>query len=173
VSYSDLFVCSIGRPDLLDIIHGDIKPQNVLVFKVDSGSYTAKLADFGYSTAVADDGLINMPKSKHWNAPEHHHRGFKFSEAMKMDAYSFGILCLWLIFYNSKEYPDRNFFDDLESDDKLPALALANQLITTSPMLDDEWQSNLDQVFNLILVHNPEDRSFDFEQLLHLLGQDR
>lgn len=90
-----------------------------------------------------------------------------------MDAYSFGILCLWLIFYNSKEYPDRNFLDDLESDDKLPALDLAHQLITTSTRLDDERRSSLDQVFNLILAGDQDERSSDFEQLLYLLAPDR
>src|SRR5438046_9225474 len=83
----------------IGIIHGDVKPQNILIFKDDSGNYVAKVADFGYSTQfVNDEELVKMPKSWPWNAPEHHHRGFKPSQARKMDAYSFGILCLWLMF---------------------------------------------------------------------------
>jgi serine/threonine protein kinase len=154
------------------IIHGDLKPRNILVFK-DSDGYVAKVADFGYSTVVANDGWIDMPYSKYWSAPEQHHRGFRLTDAMKMDAYSFGMLCLWLMFYNTIEYPDRNFLNDLESEDKLPPLALAHQLIMTTTGLDDKWQSNLRQVFNLTLVHDQGRRCSDFVHLLRLLAPDR
>jgi serine/threonine protein kinase len=80
------------------IIHGDIKPENVLIFGNKTDGFVAKSSDFGYSTIVAGDDRINMPKSHPWYAPEHHHRGFKHDGAKKMDAYSFGMLCLWLLF---------------------------------------------------------------------------
>lgn len=121
---------------------------------------------------VANDGLIDMPKSKYWSAPEHHHRKFRLSDAMKMDVYSFGMLCMWLIFYNNTEYPDRNFQIDLESEDKLSPLVLAHQLIMTTTGLGDERQGYLDQVFNLTLC-DPSGRCSDFDQLVHLLAPDR
>src|SRR5438034_3833483 len=105
------------------IVHGDIKPGNVLVFIDDSGGYTAKVVDFGYSTlAAGDDDLIMMPKSRPWNAPEHHHRGFKLSQAMAMDAYSFGLLCLWLLFNENEGYSE-NSLKALKSGDGIPGLA--------------------------------------------------
>jgi serine/threonine protein kinase len=62
-----------------NIIHGDIKPQNVLVFKEPTGKPTAKVTGFGYSTMAARaDDLVLMPKIAPWHAPEHHHRGFHY-----------------------------------------------------------------------------------------------
>ncbi|KAL8726452.1 MAG: hypothetical protein Q9166_006705 [cf. Caloplaca sp. 2 TL-2023] len=91
-----------------NIIHGDIKPENVLIFNENnenSYGYYAKLSDFGYSTWFArDDELIKMPKSQPWCAPEWHHRGFRVSDAMKMDAYSFGMLSFWLLFRDGVPY---------------------------------------------------------------------
>jgi serine/threonine protein kinase len=81
-----------------DIIHGDIKPENVLLFKDECGALVPKLADFGYSTMSLSDMPIYLPKSKPWTAPEHHHRGFNMLSARRMDVYSFGMLCLWLLF---------------------------------------------------------------------------
>ena len=80
----------------LDIIHGDIKPQNTLIFDNVFGGYTAKVADFGYSTQYTlPQDLIFMPRSWPWAAPEWHHRGFTPAQATKMDTYSFGMLVLY------------------------------------------------------------------------------
>ena len=62
---------------LLGVIHGDLKHQNVLVLQTSSEIFTAKVADFGYSTVHATrNDLVQMPESLHWTAPEWHHRGF-------------------------------------------------------------------------------------------------
>lgn len=39
-----------------------------------------------------------MPTSRPWNAPEHHERELHPKAAKAMDVYSFGMLCLWLLF---------------------------------------------------------------------------
>ena len=68
----------------LDIIHGDIKPENTLIFDDGLGGYTAKVADFGYSTQYTmPQDLIFMPRSWPWAAPEWHHRGFTPAQATK------------------------------------------------------------------------------------------
>jgi len=116
----------------IDVIHGDVKPQNVLVFKDTSGETIVKVADFGYSTLVAggplargeapaagdkpaghpanEAGNVFLPKARPWNAPEHHFGGFTPPEAKLTDVYSFGMLCLWVlvgsvpVVQNSTEY---------------------------------------------------------------------
>ena len=90
------------------IFHGDIKPQNILLFDKISSGHTAKVADFGYSTRWATpNDLIQMPRSQPWAAPEWHHRGFTPAQALLMDAYSFGMLDLWLISYIDQNNSDR------------------------------------------------------------------
>ena len=83
-------------------MHGDIKPENVLVAKDQKSNYGIKVTDFGYSCFGSDDNhLVRLPQSKPWQAPEYHPRWFSLQDARKMDYYSFGLLCLWLLF--SKE----------------------------------------------------------------------
>ena len=91
-------------------MHGDIKPQNVLVFDGAYGAYTPKVADFGYSTRYASPNeAIYMPISRPWTAPEWHHRGFMPAQAAKMDVYSFGMLALWLLFFSTEVDSYRKF----------------------------------------------------------------
>ena len=87
----------------IDVIHGDIKPENILISKADNAAaYVAQVIDFGYST-LRTDQPINMPRSHGWTAPEWHHRGFNYADAEKMDVYSFGLLCLWLFAFDEQE----------------------------------------------------------------------
>ena len=87
-----------------DIIHGDIKPENILISRAEnSAAYVAQVADFGYST-IHTDHPICTPRSRGWTAPEWHHRGFKYLDAEKIDVYSFGLLCLWLFSFDEQEY---------------------------------------------------------------------
>ena len=85
----------------IDIIHGDIKPQNILIFQDSDGVYTARMTDFGYSTRYAgDNDLMSIPISTPWNAPEHTRLQKMWTpfEAKKLDLFSFGLLCLWILF---------------------------------------------------------------------------
>jgi len=147
----------------------------VLISCDHSGSYTAKVTDFGYSTLVSsDDDLIMMPKSKPWHAPEWHHRGIKLSEAMKMDVYSFGMLCLWLLFKENEGYPkgsEATTLGELKSTDKLRDLA--HDLVLKTEDLDDQKRRRLDKFFELSLAHEPKARTSDFKGLLQLLAPNR
>lgn len=67
------------------------------------GSIVPLISDFGYSTIsdYGDDGAsILLPHSRHWSAPEHTYDAVTFEDARKMDVYSMGLLCLWLLFYD-------------------------------------------------------------------------
>ncbi|KAF2468702.1 TPR-like protein [Lindgomyces ingoldianus] len=86
------------------IIHGDMKPENVIIFQEATGEYTAKVMDFGYSSHYASQTeRIFIPESQPWTAPEYKpaenlSRKYLPDEAALMDIFSFGLVCVWFIF---------------------------------------------------------------------------
>ena len=148
-----------------DIVHGDLKPQNVLIFDDGEGRYIARVADFGYSTQWAlPDDLVQMPRSRPWDAPEWHHRGFTPAQAMKMDAYSFGMVVLWLLGYAALKDADCTFKGDLHR--AAEAADLARQL---SESVFQATKLDLNQFFNATLTHDQTNRCSDFVHLQKLL----
>ncbi|CAD6584160.1 MAG: hypothetical protein ASARMPRED_001618 [Alectoria sarmentosa] len=134
-----------------NIIHGDIKPENILISKTeDSAAYVAQVTDFGYST-MHTDHLIHMPRSRGWNAPEWHHRGFTYRDAEKMDVYSFGLLCLWLFFFDELEYISDLF--------RVKVPAIVDELLSA----ETKQAVDLKRVLRLSLESNPASRpTFSF-----------
>ena len=175
------------------MIHGDIKPQNVLVFKDATSKTIVKVADFGYSTLTACEvAKVLLPKSRPWNAPEHHFGEFKVSEAKKTDVYSVGILCLWVLFgYNLSHIPSHNTksvaevisfeastgprtsLEQLKDADNLQHYA--GQLIDSIslPRLNAEHTIYLKEFFSLTVSLNPEKRTSDLGKLVGLLSTER
>ena len=87
-------------------MHGDVKPQNVLLFSDDPNieRYTtqgrAKLTEFGYSCfGTRDSDLVYLPFSNIWSAPEYHDRAFELHVAKKVNIFSFGLTAVYLLFY--------------------------------------------------------------------------
>ncbi len=155
------------------IIHGDIKPSNVLIYSEDDGRYRAKVTDFGYSSLFAtDNDTITMPCSQPWTAPEQHHREIPPAQARKMDAYSFGMLCLWLLFYNRSPDQDRNFREDFEELEKEP-LSPACELLGTEIELQDQRKDDLRKLFTSTLARDLAERTADFTGLLQFLSSNR
>jgi serine/threonine protein kinase len=169
-----------------DVIHGDIKPQNVLVFKDVSGKTTVKVADFGYSTVTAGgEGSVFLPKSRPWNAPEHHFEKFVASEAKKTDVYSFGMLCLWTLFGKMRIPGDNTEYtfgtstgphtslEKLKYDDKI--VHIAKQLIESvlPADFDEQRRIHLKEFFSLTIFLEPEKRTSDLKRLINLLSYER
>lgn len=178
----------LSSHDYLGVIHGDIKPTNILVFE-SQGKLVAKVADFGFSTKATGEGLVRLPKSAPWHAPEHHPRHFSFAAAQKCDFFSFGMLCLWLFFYESllsrcegPRSPGAQM-DDCPSDlarfphdlEVLGSLKLKKGLLTFSHSMVDSLENqqafSLTQFFNLTLATDPKQRADDLVELLGLLSQ--
>ena len=174
------------------VIHGDIKPQNVLVFKDPiARKVTVKVTDFGYSTlTVGESGKVLLPKSRPWNAPEHHFGEFKTDEAKKMDAYSFGMLCLWVLFgdrlsdfpqttadgvtglisFDAPPFRSRpTLLECLKDEDRLEYIA--DQLLGSVPGLDAEHTIRLNEIFSLTLPRDPGKRTSELAGVVGLLGQ--
>ena len=153
------------------IIHGDIKPANVLVFDDKSGKNIAKVIDFGYSTWLGEnDTSILMPHTPYWTAPEWHHRPIECASAVRMDIYSFGLVCLWLLFYNIERPEHRNFYEDLE---KREALSLAHELMNQIADTKQEEKTSLRHLFRLSLATDPADRCSSLRQLVYHLVPER
>lgn len=174
-----------------DMTHGDIKPQNVLVFKDKSGPIFAKLADFGYSGWDMNESkkiLIKPPRSRPWDAPEYHHHGFSVAQAKLLDIFSFGMLCMWIMFEDklnvgthesnccvsltveeySKVFSDQNFTDELKHEGKL--LKLAHQLIGTAKTLTHVEKQSILRFFDSTLAYDPQHRTLKLDELQHLLS---
>jgi serine/threonine protein kinase len=109
------------------MIHGDLKPENVLIFNSESGGYAAKVADFGYSGISlerAEDAKFHLPVSQPWNAPEvtKWNSVLVLSAARNADIYSFGLLCLWTLFHDRFPTPSEECDDTTDDLDWIQAL---------------------------------------------------
>jgi serine/threonine protein kinase len=132
------------------------------VVKDDDGVYHAKVTDFGYSTVSRGSSRINMPFSRGWTAPEYPRRGgYTFSEAMRMDVFSFGLVCLWLLFFSEKEEVP----DDVQN-----ALQIVlEDLVKTNK----EITSDIVEILRSSLQRDPEVRCKDFVDICQLIGLPR
>ena len=176
----------------IGVVHGDIKPQNVLVFKdAITRKITVKVTDFGYSTlTVGESGKVLLPKSRPWNAPEHHFGEFNAQEAKKTDVYSFGMLCLWLLFGDRLSDIPQTTADgaaglisfDVPSFLSGPTLLerlkyegslehIADQLVESVTSIDVEYRIHLKDIFSLTLQHNPGKRTCVLARIIGLLSQ--
>jgi hypothetical protein len=136
--------------------------------------YVAKVTDFGYSTMVAEDegGCIATPGTPLWHAPEWAHSPYAASitEAKKMDAFSFGMVCAWLLFDNQMDAERRVIMNNTNFDKQLPILL--DKLHDNSDILQQQIDK-LHELFTSTLTKDPADRSIDFGRFFHLLGSKR
>ena len=170
-------------------MHGDVKPQNILIYK-EGGDFTARVTDFAYSTRfVNENDLIHVPKTEPWNAPEHHDGQFTQAQAQKMDVFSFGMLCTWVMFekYLSKDTPlphearwaERYFqseegkhlslriLKDLKQAGRLAIVA--QQLVMAEKHLDDGKKQALQEFLSVSLAMNPSERASSEQSFSRLI----
>ncbi|KAJ5480512.1 hypothetical protein N7530_006021 [Penicillium desertorum] len=82
-----------------DIVHGDLKSENVLICDTSSGDVIAKLADFGCAIADIGPSDIKIPAfTLPWNAPECLEQ-LSGDRLKYTDVYSFGLL-VWRVALN-------------------------------------------------------------------------
>lgn len=103
VSYLGMHIVAditLGLEALHDkgIIHGDIKPGNILVFRHPKRTAIAKLADFSSSLFISDverNGWTPVGGTAMWRAPECY--GSAEYDLFKTDIYSYGLTVLTIL----------------------------------------------------------------------------
>ena len=109
-----------------------------------------------------------MPKSAPRSAPEHHHRGFEIGAAVKMDVFSFWLLCLWILYHDVASFPSSTAIQDLKQDDGDLKIE-AYRLMEASPNVCDNMKDRLGRFFQLTLARNPTDRAENLKEIMQLL----
>ncbi|KAI1197835.1 kinase-like domain-containing protein [Nemania serpens] len=175
------------------VIHGDIKPQNVIIFKSEDGSFVPKVADFGYSTLMSEpDVTISLPQSHPWFAPEIlEYPNFAPAQASLTDIFSYGMLCLWFIFEKSlsdvessltpaentagvRAMPDisdisvHKLSDMRRNNSSL--IELSAHIISADRNLDAETKIRLRDFSHATLSYDPRERQPSLPRLLNFLG---
>lgn len=174
---------------VLDIVHGDIKPENILVSEDTEGSFTAKVCDFGYSTLGDCASLVRLPCTQPWTAPEYHRGGFEMSNAKKLDCYSLGLVCFWVLFnHGESERSDPQLgvggVAENEEKSRLPRKSYTwirnlkledgfqgqiHSMLEKEPDLQRAEKQDCEIFFHSTLDTQPERRASELIQLLPLL----
>lgn len=146
------------------LIHGDLKPANVLVFK-EISRWVAKLSDFGSSTGAGRSGNgFGGRGTVGWRAPElrrHHEAGHVLDPLLldRLDSYSFGLMA-WFLFCSQSA----DFLRLTEEDDALDfALTALHSQHTT---LSENLVSALEHLFRATLALEPPSRTTELSCLL-------
>ncbi len=102
-----------------DVIHGDFKPQNILIFRKGS-TIIAKISDFGGCQPPVDGNTSEylskfaVMGTEYWNAPEVYPDGGNWnlqSRLMSRDYFSLGLLAYYVLF------EEKPFGDDGDNTD--------------------------------------------------------
>lgn len=144
-----------------DLVHGDLKTENVLVFR-EQGHLVAKLADFGLSvTGCADkEERIKLGGTPGWQAPEvEKGQPLLPQELMKADNYSFGLLC-WSVFLGCGSPPPH-------SPDVSRTVLLARDLDDASNKLEEPLYSTMKKALPNLLLEDQERRPRFLRELFH------
>src|SRR5271169_388772 len=91
-----------------------------------------------------------------------------------MDVYSFGTLCLWLLFGpfpGFKGLPELELLEFWKSENKLSEQA--TRLVVEQGYFSNNLADKLCQFFDYTLAHEPNKRRIDFELILPLLAPSR
>ncbi|KAI1414099.1 hypothetical protein F5Y13DRAFT_21775 [Hypoxylon sp. FL1857] len=177
---------AIGTMHAIRVVHGDIKPHNVIMFKQEDASFIAKVADFGYSSPYSVyETPLELPRSHPWYAPEVlEYPNFTLAQASTADIFSYGMLCLWFLFeeYLSgellpnaiKSMPFTHTQEDKQAslrnlaylrENNYPLVQLSEHLIAAHEGLDTQTMLMLRQFFRKTIAHSPNERENDIAQL--------
>ncbi|KAM6523073.1 hypothetical protein FSOLCH5_003693 [Fusarium solani] len=133
--------CGLQALHACGIMHGDLKLDNVLMFKGNDGKVRAKLSDFGcsYIAKGNEDKEATVEISagtRPWHSPELNKQVLIYW-LPNVDTYSFGLL-VWSVFLNG-----RDPFEGLEEGDIDRRKAQDLIISDASLSLEDEYNKNM------------------------------
>ena len=171
------------------MVHGDIKPGNVVMFtkSSDSCDAVAKIIDFGYSCfGMEDDDMVRITGTPLWCAPENIGGDVSILDAKKMDMYSFALVCCWILFFDTvslnneigdrmeelsiKEKPRKKmyrFIQRLKNAEKPEKLI--SEVISQSAFLLKQNTTPLQKLLTQALCKNPSGRLYDWSEFISVL----
>jgi serine/threonine protein kinase len=172
-------VFSLDLTYLLDAVHGDIKPSNILIHRGERGQVIARLGDFGYSTLGIETGIC-LPLSRGWNAPEvdDPRKEWTSSQARKADIFSLGLVCLWILTATGANA------SSTEADGTIWSLSV-QALVRTGELtgyikkllleqdITPEDQRGFVDFFLLALKIDPDERTDSISRLIEVFGNKR
>ena len=146
------------------LIHGDLKPANVLIFEAPDG-WCAKLADFGGSAILGRDESVEFGGTLGWRAPEirdlhEYGRALDFSVLDRADNFSYGLL-LWSTFLRERAVPPLE-----ESNIDVERTALED-LDVQSVGIPATLIDLLRKMFSSLLKFDPHSRAAGIEGLMN------
>ena len=146
------------------VIHGDIKPENILIFQNGPNSFVAKICDFGSSILESTAGPTCMLRggTKVWQAPESQDASGPES-LRRADIYSLGLV-LWYIFSCDAatailDCDPTSLFETKASSELLETVMATLETEDDDAQSSDADISQLQQcILGLTLACNPADR---------------
>jgi serine/threonine protein kinase len=141
-----------------DLVHRDIKPDNILLTSEDLSIATVKLADFGLSkvlqpNAIRDTPLIGTP---HYSAPEILNRDRHYG--CKVDVWSYGVVAYELL-TGTKPFPAKERIEEL--------IKMQNEGVPRGTRFPEGYEDICQDFVDFCLVKNPQERPCMEDVLRH------